>query len=89
MIATWFEREDQPVSIPVAAARVSRPLPQTVPTGTGQTMGDRGYAERPFKDFDRPTYLRRMGDGRVSMERAAAVTDDEWDVPTFLRKQVD
>jgi hypothetical protein len=33
--------------------------------------------------------LRRMGDGRVSMERAAAVTDDEWDVPTFLRKQVD
>jgi hypothetical protein len=30
-----------------------------------------------------------MGDGRESMERATAVTDDEWDVPTFLRKQVD
>ena len=58
-------------------------------TGAGQTMGERSYAERPFKDLDRPTYLRRMGDGRESMERTAAVTDDEWDVPTFLRKQID
>jgi len=33
--------------------------------------------------------LRRTGDPRESMERVAVVTDDEWDVPTFLRKQVD
>jgi len=52
-------------------------------------MGERSYAERPLKDLDRPTFLRRMGDGRESMERTAAATDDEWDVPTFLRKQVD
>jgi hypothetical protein len=30
-----------------------------------------------------------MGDARESMERTAAVVDDEWDVPTFLRKQAD
>ena len=89
VIATGFEREDLPTPIPVAAARASRSIPQTVTTGTGQTMGERSYGERPFKDLDRPTYLRRMGDGRGSMERTAPVTDDEWDVPTFLRKQVD
>jgi len=81
VIATGFEREDQSTPVPVAAARSPR-------TGQ-QTMGERSYAERPFKDLDRPTFLRRMGDGRESVERTAAVTDDEWDVPTFLRKQVD
>ena len=88
VIATGFEREEQSAPIPVAAARASRTGQQTM-TGTGQTTGERSYAERPFKDLDRPTFLRRMGDGRESMERTTAVTDDEWDVPTFLRKQVD
>jgi len=88
VIATGFEREEQSVPVPVAAARTSRTGQQTM-TGAGQTMGERSYAERPFKDLDRPTYLRRMGDPRESKEQTAAVTDDEWDVPTFLRKQVD
>jgi cell division protein FtsZ len=30
-----------------------------------------------------------MGDHRESMERLAVAADDEWDVPTFLRKQAD
>jgi cell division protein FtsZ len=88
VIATGFEREEQSTPVPVAAARTSRTAQQTM-TGAGQPMGERSYAERPFKDLDRPTFLRRMGEGRESMERVAAVTDDEWDVPTFLRKQVD
>jgi len=88
VIATGFERAEQSAPVPVAAARTSRTGQQTM-AGAGQTMGERSYAERPFKDLDRPTFLRRMGDGRESMERTAAVTDDEWDVPTFLRKQVD
>jgi cell division protein FtsZ len=88
VIATGFERDEQSAPVPVAAARTSRTGQQTM-SGAGQTMGERSYAERPFKDLDRPTFLRRMGDGRESMERTAAVTDDEWDVPTFLRKQVD
>jgi cell division protein FtsZ len=88
VIATGFEREEQPAPIPVAAARSSRTGQQAM-TGAGQTMGERSYAERPLKDLDRPTFLRRMGDPRESMERVAVVADDEWDVPTFLRKQVD
>ena len=88
VIATGFEREEQSAPVPVAAARTPRTGQQTM-TGAGQMMGERFYAERPLKDLDRPTYLRRMGDGRESIERTAAVTDDEWDVPTFLRKQID
>jgi len=88
VIATGFEREEQSAPVPVSAARTSRTGQQAM-AGAGQTMGERSYAERPFKDLDRPTFLRRMGDGGELMERTAAVTDDEWDVPTFLRKQVD
>jgi cell division protein FtsZ len=88
VIATGFEREEQHATIPVAAARTSR-TGQPAMTGVGQMMGERSYAERPFKDLDRPTFLRRMGEARESTERVGAVTDDEWDVPTFLRKQID
>ena len=88
VIATGFEREEQSAPVPVPAARTSRTGQQAM-TGAGQTTGERSCAERPLKDLDRPTFLRRMGDPRESMERVAVVTDDEWDVPTFLRKQVD
>ena len=81
VIATGFELKEQSAQIPVATARASR--------AGQQTMGERSYGERPLKDLDRPTFLRRMGDPRESMERTAAVVDDEWDVPTFLRKQAD
>jgi cell division protein FtsZ len=30
-----------------------------------------------------------MNDVRESIDRAALAADDEWDVPTFLRKQAD
>jgi cell division protein FtsZ len=48
-----------------------------------------GAADRPAQDLDRPTFLRRMNDVRESIDRAALAADDEWDVPTFLRKQAD
>lgn len=88
VIATGFEREEQPAPIPVAAARSTR-NGQQVATGVGASMGDRSYVDRPLKDLDRPSFLRRPSDSRESMERVAVVADDEWDVPTFLRKQVD
>jgi cell division protein FtsZ len=82
VIATGFERDDQPVAVTVSArtARAAQP---------GLNAVGAAVAERPQKDLDRPTYLRRMGDQRNGMERLAVVADDEWDVPTFLRKQTD
>jgi cell division protein FtsZ len=82
VIATGFERDDQPTPVGVAAARPARM------TQSGLALGA-AVADRPHKDLDRPTYLRRMGEQRDAIERLAVSTDDEWDVPTFLRKQTD
>jgi cell division protein FtsZ len=84
VIATGFERDEQPTPVGVAASARTARAAQPGFNGLGAAM-----AERPHKDLDRPTYLRRMGDPRESMERLAVVADDEWDVPTFLRKQAD
>jgi cell division protein FtsZ len=46
-------------------------------------------AEPVRQDLDRPAFLRRMNDIREPRERVAVPADDEWDVPTFLRKQSD
>ena len=83
VIATGFERDDQPAPVGVAAPRAVRAAQQAL-NGVGAVVAD-----RPRKDLDRPTYLRRMGEQRESMERLAVIADDEWDVPTFLRKQTD
>jgi cell division protein FtsZ len=87
VIATGFEREDEPVGVGANMDRVTARAPkpaQPVLTGVGASV----TPDRPLKDLDRPTFLRRMGDARDSLERAGMV-EDEWDVPTFLRKQVD
>lgn len=88
VIATGFEREDQPTSKPISQERPA------VKNGNGRSgqqvlAGMQGGGDRPHKDLDRPTFLRRLGEGREPVERVAVVADDEWDVPTFLRRQAD
>jgi cell division protein FtsZ len=88
VIATGFEREEEPSAVTIgmerSTARAPKPA-QPVMAGVGAAAS----IDRPMKDLDRPTFLRRMSDARESIDRAALSTDDEWDVPTFLRKQVD
>lgn len=89
VIATGFEGEADLGATSVAVerattARASKPA-QPVLAGVGATSG----SDRPMKDLDRPTFLRRMSDARESLDRNALVAEDEWDVPTFLRKQAD
>lgn len=83
VIATGFERDEQPMPVGIAAARTVRAAQP------GSNAVGAAVADRPHKDLDRPTYLRRMGDQREAIERLAVAADDEWDVPTFLRKQTD
>ena len=83
VIATGFERDEQPMPVGVAAARSVRAAQP------GSHAVGAAVADRPHKDLDRPTYLRRLGDQREVIERLAVAADDEWDVPTFLRKQTD
>ena len=88
VIATGFEREEDQPAAPVAGDRgVNRPAKPIQPLLAGMVASL--AAERPVKDLDRPTFLRRMTDKRDPADRAAMTAEDEWDVPTFLRKQVD
>lgn len=88
VIATGFER-DENLAIAGTEAdrapnRLAKPI-QPVLAGVVASLG----TERPIKDLDRPTYLRRISEARESADRAALTGEDEWDVPTFLRKQAD
>jgi cell division protein FtsZ len=88
VIATGFEREEDSAAATIAADRgVSRPAKPAPAVLAG--MGASVVADRPIKDLDRPTFLRKMTDVRQSMDRAVLTAEDEWDVPTFLRKQTD
>ncbi|CUS34799.1 cell division protein FtsZ [Candidatus Nitrospira nitrificans] len=88
VIATGFEREEDSSAVTMGtdrgASRPAKPVPSAL-AGMGASLA----GDRPIKDLDRPTFLRRMNDVRESMDRAVMTAEDEWDVPTFLRKQTD
>jgi cell division protein FtsZ len=88
VIATGFEREEDSASVTIGADRGANRLAKPVPAALAG-MGAALAGDRPIKDLDRPTFLRRMNDVRESMDRAVMTAEDEWDVPTFLRKQTD
>lgn len=85
VIATGFDREEpgaQPVVRPVA-------LPTAMPkAGEDDTVRD--LHPRPV---DRPGFVRRFTKSRENAERvsprAMMAAEEEWDVPTFLRRQAD
>ena len=88
VIATGFEREEDQPAAPMAGDRgVNRPAKPIQPLLAGMVASL--AADRPMKDLDRPTFLRRMTEMRDPMDRTAMTAEDEWDVPTFLRKQAD
>lgn len=85
VIATGFEREEQ----------VKKAAGERAAVGTGRApqpamAGVRGASsEPPPKNLERPTFLRRLTGHKENQERLGLALDDEWDVPTFLRKQAD
>jgi cell division protein FtsZ len=85
VIATGFERDG-------LAARSTPEKPAAMAVGAPQptlaTVGSLAKGASP-KHLERPTFLRRLSAQREPQERTAVVPDDEWDVPTFLRKQGD
>ena len=88
VIATGFDRDEATAMATMGTERTTARAPkpaQPVLAGVGAAVA----ADRPMKDLDRPTFLRRMSDAGESMDRPALVAEDEWDVPTFLRKHAD
>jgi cell division protein FtsZ len=83
VIATGFERED------LSTAPVVRSLPMT-----GAMAEDESARDYQPRRVERPAFMRRaVGAREASPERVAPrtmmATEEEWDVPTFLRRQVD
>jgi cell division protein FtsZ len=86
VIATGFEREE-PVAVPAMAERSkSASVRVQQPSLTSMRMS---VPDPLAKDLDRPAFLRRIHGRSPAQERLGLVLDDEWDVPTFLRKQSD
>jgi cell division protein FtsZ len=85
VIATGFEREE-----PVKKAAAERAAVGTGRAPQPALAGVRGASsEPPPKNLERPTFLRRLTGHKESQERLGLALEDEWDVPTFLRKQAD
>ncbi len=87
VIATGFDRDEPPAMVkPVflektaSASRASQLVfsPPTASSGSDVS-----------KDMERPAYLRRLNGKREAQERIGVMAEEEWDVPTFLRKQGD
>ena len=82
VIATGFERDDATARLSSdklsEEARVAQPALASVHSTAGDDP----------KDLERPTFLRRLT-RRDAQERLGFVQEDEWDVPTFLRKRPD
>jgi cell division protein FtsZ len=88
VIATGFEREEVHAKPAVAAAeRVAVRSPRTAQQVLAGVHA--GGTDLPHRDLDRPAFLRKLNEQREAQERLSLTADDEWDVPTFLRKQVD
>mgnify|MGYP001580266079 CR=1 FL=1 len=88
VIATGFDREAPPATIKPA------PIEKQVPAGMRAAQlvlapACSSRADMANKDLERPAYLRRLNGKREGQERLGLAVDDEWDVPTFLRKQAD
>jgi cell division protein FtsZ len=79
VIATGFERDEQPSrGLGEKPVEIAQPALASARTAAGDAS----------KNLERPTFLRRLTN-RNTQERLGFIPEDEWDVPTFLRKKPD
>lgn len=83
VIATGFDREE------VFAVSAVAERPKATARSTPSSSVRVPARELPAKDLERPTFLRRVNGQQSAQERLGLALEDEWDVPTFLRKQAD
>jgi cell division protein FtsZ len=88
VIATGFEREEQAA---IERSMTERAVASAIRTSQPAlaSVGNKTTGEAPSKNLDRPTFIRKMMGRRGEQERLGLPMDEEWDVPTFLRRQAD
>ena len=86
VVATGFDRDESPYIAPVIETPKTKPVRIPQPALASARLAT---ADVPLQNLERPAFLRRMNGQTEAQERLGLALDDEWDVPTFLRKQAD
>jgi cell division protein FtsZ len=86
VVATGFDRDESPFISPAIEQSKAKPVRAPQPALVSARLAT---AEASPQNLERPAFLRRMNGQTEPQERLGLALDDEWDVPTFLRKQVD
>jgi cell division protein FtsZ len=86
VVATGFDRDESPFIAPAIEQSKAKPARAPQPALVSARLA---AAEASPQNLERPAFLRRMNGQTEAQERLGLAVDDEWDVPTFLRKQVD
>lgn len=86
VVATGFDRDESPFIAPAIEQSKAKPARAPQPALVSARLA---AAEVSPQNLERPAFLRRMNGQTEAQERLGLAVDDEWDVPTFLRKQVD
>jgi cell division protein FtsZ len=87
VIATGFEQGESVLRFP--STHQPTLVVEPVKTPTLVSVGVETNGESGADDIDRPTYLRRQAAAGKTTENGngSLLVDDDWDVPTFLRKK--
>ncbi|MDQ6735551.1 MAG: cell division protein FtsZ [Nitrospirota bacterium] len=86
VVATGFDRDESPYIAPAIEHPKAKPVRISQPALASARLA---AADVPPQNLERPAFLRRMNGQAEAQERLGLALDDEWDVPTFLRKQAD
>jgi cell division protein FtsZ len=86
VVATGFDRDESPYMAPALEHPKAKPVRISQPALASARLA---AADVPPQNLERPAFLRRMNGQTEAQERLGLALDDEWDVPTFLRKQAD
>ncbi|MEP6888023.1 MAG: cell division protein FtsZ [Nitrospirales bacterium] len=86
VVATGFDRDESPFIAPAIEQSKAKTVRASQPALVSARLA---AADVSPQNLERPAFLRRMNGQTEAQERLGLALDDEWDVPTFLRKQVD
>jgi len=87
VIATGFEQGESMLRFPSANQSTLVVEPIKAPALVSVAVDNGGG--KKADDLDRPTYLRQQEATRTVPGNGNLLVDDDWDVPTFLRKRAD
>ena len=87
VIATGFEQGESVLRFPSANQPTLVVEPIKAPALVSVAVDNGGG--KKADDLDRPTYLRQQEATRTVPGNGNLLVDDDWDVPTFLRKRAD